>query len=184
MKAVVLTIVGSYLAFLGCANLQAEMLAFDPKGDLFALGGYEVFKYQLALDLSSDFGSYAASASVVWAPDSKRLAINYHGGSHVEATNLYQLRRDRWVRLASPVDATYRILERAKSAEKRKKDKSEETSGSFDFDSWMVERWTDADTAVLYAHLRVSDYLFVFTLGFDKGGNWKIVNQAKESPEK
>lgn len=139
---------------------------------------------QLALDLSSDLGSRASGASVVWAPDSKRLAINCLSGSHFEGTNLYQLKHDKWRLLASPVDATSKMLDRAKSAEKSKKDRSEEESESSDFDSWVVERWTDADTAVLYAQLRGSDYLFIFTLRFDKDGNWKIVNQAKESAEK
>jgi sugar lactone lactonase YvrE len=139
---------------------------------------------QLALDLSSDLGSRASGASVVWAPDSKRLAINCISGSHFVGTNLYQLKHDKWVLLASPVDATSKMLDRAKSAEKGKKDQSEEESESSYFDSWVVERWTDADTAVLYAQLRGSDYLFIFTLRFDKDGNWKIVNQAKESAEK
>jgi hypothetical protein len=47
-----------------------------------------------------------------------------------------------------------------------------------------VERWTDADTAVLYAHPRGSEYLFIFALKIDKGGNWKVVHQTKEiNPE-
>jgi sugar lactone lactonase YvrE len=139
---------------------------------------------QLVLDLSSSLGARASGASVVWAPDSKRLAINCPSGSHVEGADLYQLKHDEWVLLASPVDATLRILDRAKSAEKSKKGESEEESDSSDFDSWVVERWTDADTAVLYAHLRGSDYLFIFTLRFHKDGNWKIVDQTKEPAEK
>ena len=139
---------------------------------------------QVVLDLSDLDSRFAPDAEVVWAPDSKRFAINCRDGSHSEGTDLYQLKDDKWVALASPVDATTETLERAKSAEKSKKSRSKEASDSPDFDSWIVERWTDADTAVLQAHLIGSDYQFIFTLKFDKDGNWKIVKQVKEPAEK
>jgi hypothetical protein len=140
---------------------------------------------QVVLDLSSDLEPrYASNAGMVWAPDSKRFAVNCLHGSRSEETNLYQLNGDKWVALRSPVDATLETLKRAEASEKTKKGRSEETSESTDFDSWIVERWTDADTAVLSAHLSGSDYDFIFTLKFAKDGNWKIVSQIKESAEK
>ena len=150
-------------------------------------GGTGIFKAgtdQVVLDLSSDLDSrFASSAEIVWAPDSKRLAINCRSGSHFTGTYLYQLKDDKWVDLASPVDATLERLKKAKSAERNKKNRSEETSDEPDFDSWIVERWTDADHAVLQAHLRGGDYQFIYTLKFDKDGDWKIVSQNKEAAE-
>jgi hypothetical protein len=136
------------------------------------------------LDLSDLEPRYASAAEMLWALDSKRLAITCLSGSHSEETNLYQLKGDKWVALRSPVDATLKTLQRDEASEKTKKDRSEETSESTDFDSWILERWTDADTAVLRAHLRGSDYDFIFTLKFAKDGNWKIVSQIKEAAEK
>jgi hypothetical protein len=139
---------------------------------------------QVVLDLSDLEPRYSSDAEMFWAPDSKRLAITCLSGSHSDETNLYQLNGNKWVALRSPVDATLKTLQRAEASEKAKKGRFEETSESTDFDSWILERWTDADTAVLSAHLRGSDYDFIFTLKFAKDGNWKIVNQIKKSAEK
>jgi hypothetical protein len=45
MKLVIATMIVSCAGFFGCAELQAQKLAFGPKGDLFALCDYEIFKY-------------------------------------------------------------------------------------------------------------------------------------------
>ena len=139
---------------------------------------------QVVLDLPDLEPRYASDAEMLWGPDSKRLAITCLNGSHSDETNLYQLKGDKWVALRSPVDATLETLKRAEASEKTKKGRSEETSDPTDFDTWILERWTDADTAVLSAHLRGSDYDFIFTLKFAKDGNWRIVNQIKKSAEK
>jgi len=53
-------------------------------------------------------------------------------------------------------------------------------------DRWEVRKWTDANTAILYAacHPRRSGELksaFLFTLKFDQTGNWKIVKTHRLS---
>jgi CRISPR/Cas system-associated protein Cas10 (large subunit of type III CRISPR-Cas system) len=94
-------------------------------------------------------------------------------------TDLYQLKGSEWVALRSPVDATLPILERAQSERKREsKDKDEQS-----WDYWTVEKWIDADTALMSAQLRNSYFRVVFTLKFDPDGNWKIVHQTKEKAE-
>ena len=57
---------------------------------------------EMALDLSDQpAGNGFSFATVIWAPDSKRLAFNY-GQGRTHATSFYQLRNEKWVALDSP----------------------------------------------------------------------------------
>src|SRR6266481_1153528 len=59
---------------------------------------------KVALDLSDQpAGNDFRSATVMWAPDSKRFAFNY-GQKLKQATSLYQLSGDEWKALGSPDD--------------------------------------------------------------------------------
>ena len=136
---------------------------------------------QLALDLSDVVSQSADEANPVWAPDSKRFALNYIAGPRDITTALYQLNGDKWVALDSPVDTIQEKLARAESAEKGRKSRSREAVRGHD--SWTIERWIDADTAVLFVQPSGSYYLFTFTLKFHRDGTWKIVNQTKEIEE-
>jgi hypothetical protein len=61
---------------------------------------------EVALDLSDQpAGNGFSFATVIWAPDSKRLAFNY-GQGRTHATSLYQLRDEKWVALDSPAQIT------------------------------------------------------------------------------
>src|SRR5206468_1384438 len=62
---------------------------------------------EMALDLSDH-----VLGGVIWAPDSKRFALNWgRGRSH--NTELYQLRGNKWKTLKSPDDDVHEILNKA-----------------------------------------------------------------------
>ena len=153
------------------------------------------------LDLSETVPpQWANDAWVVWAPDSKRFAFNYRAGSRYNATALYQLRGEKWVELRSPEDDTMRWLKRAQSAQFAKMRLPKNAYRRRIWDTWKVRKWTDANTAMLYAfsdrslmfnsdlsvnepRSELGDLVahFLFTLKFDADGNWKIVKTHQMS---
>jgi sugar lactone lactonase YvrE len=145
---------------------------------------------EVVLDLSEDvLPDWCNGAEVVWAPDSKRFALNYQAGGRYNTTAVYQLRDDKWVALRSPeTDETTKPLERAQSVQLRKMHLPKNTYQRRIWDTWKVRKWTDANTAILYADSQrsVSDKgdleaHFLFTLKFDADGNWKIVKTHQMS---
>jgi uncharacterized protein YecT (DUF1311 family) len=139
---------------------------------------------ETVLDLSEDL----PGAALLWAPDSKRFAVNSESGrSHTTA--LYQLRGDKWVALRSPVDETSKRIERAQSAQLRKEHVPKNGSRKHFGDADEVREWADANTAILYAYsdMAVSETHisahFLFTLKFDTEGNWKIVKAHQMSDQ-
>jgi hypothetical protein len=152
---------------------------------------------QIVLDLSEDVPQ-PNEAEIVWAPDSKRFAFNYsppHAPhTSYETTALYQLLDNEWVLLRSPVDEA---SDRAQLAQLARKYLPKNTYQSHMWDPppvrdiLTVRKWTDANTAILYAYSawdrRGSGQLeatVLFTLKVDAEGNWKIVKaqQLSESP--
>jgi hypothetical protein len=131
---------------------------------------------ETVVDLSKDSGAYQLkSASVVWAPDSKRFAFNYlMPASHAvyETIAIYQLRDGKWVALTLPVDPDSRKSQVAQLAKGHLPKQGSRTVGAND-DVLKVLKWTDADTALLYAAADKASLLF--TLKFDAEGNSKIV---------
>src|SRR6266480_3155078 len=147
---------------------------------------------QAVLDLSK---SEPENAKIVWAPDSKRFALNY-GQTCKHCTYdtiaLYQLREDKWVALRSLVDEKSERGQLAqlakdhlpKSAHERRIWRSQPTH-----DLLKVREWIDANTAILYAYSQwfmgddqgELDANFLFTLKFDADGNWKIVKTHQMS---
>ena len=150
---------------------------------------------QAVLDLSENVPpQWANEARVIWAPNSNRFALNYRAGGRYNATALYQLRGDKWVELRSPEEDTIRLLKRAQSAKFAKMHLPKNTYQRRIWDTWKVRKWTDANTAILYAfsdrslmfnsdlsaneeRSELGDLVvnFLFTLKFDATGNWKIV---------
>jgi hypothetical protein len=125
-------------------------------------------------------------AKVVWAPDLKRFAFNlgFRTGTVGEAVAFYQLRDNKWVALQSPVDEASEHTQLAQLARKyspkntyRKGDPSPVS------DILKVRSWTDANTAILYAHSEgeKGEAAALFTLKFDEAGNWKIVKMQRLS---
>jgi hypothetical protein len=151
---------------------------------------------KVALDLSDQpAGNDFRSATVIWAPDSKRFAFNY-GQPLKQATSLYQLSGDVWKALGSPDDKISEILQEDIAAQLNRKGLSEmelsRQKKSLRSAWWTpkVTHWQDSNTANLYASLRqvvalgenpeMSDGFtakFVFTIKFDDTGNWKIVKR-------
>src|SRR5436190_10363289 len=156
---------------------------------------------EVALDLSDQTGGNGfGSATVIWAPDSKRFAFNYgQGRSH--STSLYQLRGDEWKALKSPDDEVSDITDKLIAAQLKRKGFSEKKLSKekkyLRLISWTpkVINWEDSNTADLYASLQqviaFSDNpgeMFegfgadlLFTLKFDDAGNWKIVKTHEMS---
>ena len=142
---------------------------------------------QTALDLSEQVGEFGDEARIIWAPDSKRFALNYTEGAraYIDTTALYQLRGDKWVQLRSPVtDETTKPVERAHDAQLRKM----HLYPGHIWHSEQVRKWTDGSTALLYPELSVMGEedprwvtTFLFTLRFDAQGNWKIVKSHQMS---
>jgi uncharacterized protein YecT (DUF1311 family) len=137
---------------------------------------------ETVLDLSEDL----PNADLLWTPDSKRFAVN-SGSGRSHTTALYQLRGNKWVELRSPVDETSKRIERTQSAQLRKTHVPENGSRKHFGNADEVLKWADANTAILYAYSNmvvgetgVSAH-FLFTLKFDKGGNWKIVKSHQMS---
>jgi len=139
---------------------------------------------ETVLDLSKEVPSqWAKQAKIVWAPDSKRFALNYKADDSSTLTALYQLRGEKWVALRSPItNQTTELVERAPSAELRKMHLPKNAHPRRDSITWEVTQWTDANIAILYAYSSwsvgdISDLEthFLFTLKFDAKGNWKIV---------
>jgi sugar lactone lactonase YvrE/uncharacterized protein YecT (DUF1311 family) len=140
---------------------------------------------QVVLDLSDK-----GPGGVLWAPNSKRFALNY-GRGRTHETSLYQWRDDQWVELESR-DEVYDIAQKAITAKVKKRGLPKNTD--LRLIRWTVEvdRWLDSNTAILHASLEQvvrenpdqgfgADFLF--TLKFDNAGTWKIV-KAHELSEK
>jgi sugar lactone lactonase YvrE len=147
---------------------------------------------ETVLDLSEKVPSHRANeAKIVWAPDSKRFALNYKADDSSIRTLLYQLRGEKWVALRSPeTDETSKPLDRAQSAQLRKMHLPKNSYPSPESSTWEVTQWTDANTAILNAYIVWSvgnmqdlETHFLFTLKFDVKGNWKIVKTHQMSDE-
>jgi hypothetical protein len=158
---------------------------------------------EAAGDLSDDcdIGSCGDSANVQWAPDSKRFAFDW-GQGRAHLSSFYQLRNDHWepVKPAPGKEASERAQRDIEAQLKRKGLSTEklEKKGLYLRYIWSEEkldRWIDANTALLYAGLRkviakredpgeMSDEFgadFLFTIKFDDAGNWKIVKRYSMS---
>jgi len=158
---------------------------------------------EVAFDLSDQpAGNGFSSATVIWAPDSKRFAFNY-GQGRTHAASLYQLRGNEWKALKLPDDED-KILQRADdivAGQLKRKGLSKEKLSKKDLYLrliwWTVklDRWVDSNTAILYASLwqvaanrddsgEMSDGFgadLLFTLKFDEAGNWKIIKTHQMS---
>jgi hypothetical protein len=172
---------------------------YRPDADQKALV-VKVDKSQTALDLSEDVPpQFAKEATLVWALDSKRFAINYRAGGRWNTTALYQLRAAKWVALRSPeTNEIYEPLIRAKAAQLKKLHLAKRTYQCRIWDTTKLSSWTDADTAILFASSdrsvmfnkdlsvnekreEMGDLVAGFLLKFDARSNWKIINAHQMS---
>src|SRR5262249_39763529 len=149
----------------------------------------------VAVKLPDDgMSGFAEEANIVWAPDSKRFALNYRAGGRYVTTALYELRSDKWKRLSSPEKEASRTLEKAKATEIREAKLPRDIYQRRIWDTFRVIEWPDARTALLYAYsiraVPVSEEdtsdieaYCLFTLKFDGTGHWRIANAKKLSAE-
>jgi uncharacterized protein YecT (DUF1311 family) len=148
-----------------------------------------------------DTGSCGEDASVLWAPDSRRVAFHW-GQGRTHSTSFYQLRDDHWALLdPQPDDQIAERLEKDITAQLKRSGQSAaklEKKGLYLRYIWgttEADRWIDSNTCLLYAGDNniiaqrddpgeMSDGFganFLFTLKFDEAGNWKIVNSHRMS---
>jgi hypothetical protein len=134
--------------------------------------------------------SHASTAEVIWAPDSKRFALNYsppiRPQMRYETVAFYQLRNGKWVASRSPVDEASGIAQLEQLAKDHLPKSVNPRHCDPDLDVLKVRNWIDAGTAILYApcYRRNSEKVkagFLFTLKFDAAGNWKIVKTHQMS---
>lgn len=123
---------------------------------------------------------------VVWAPDSKRFALNYSISWYrgYETVAFYQLRDDKWVALRSPVDGASKFFQLAQLARKySQKNTDQRRDSSIISDHLEARSWTDANTLLLYAYLEQDEgeAAALFTLKFDANGDFKIVKMHRLS---
>jgi hypothetical protein len=123
---------------------------------------------------------------VVWAPDSKRFALNYRISwwRGYETVSFYQLRDDKWVALSSPVDEASKHSQLAQLATKYSPKNTYRNGDSSRVSNYLEARsWTDANTLLLYAYSEEEngEAAALFTLKFDETGNWKIVKMHRLS---
>jgi len=129
---------------------------------------------------------------VVWAPDSKRFGLNYMMDNrkiNCQTVAFYQLRGDKWVALRSPVkDETSQLAQLVQLAKEQSPKNANERRiwrSRPEENTLKVREWIDADTAIVYAYSDWDELKagFLFTLKFDKSGNWKIVKTHQMSKE-
>jgi hypothetical protein len=125
-------------------------------------------------------------AKVVWAPNLKRFAFNlgYRTGTVGEAVAFYQLRDNEWVALQSPVDEASEHTQLAQLARKYSPKNAYRKEGSSPVsDSLEARSWTDTNTLLLdaYSEEENGEAAALFTLKFDKAGNWKVVKMHRLS---
>ncbi len=143
---------------------------------------------ETALDFANECDSgLSEHPSVLWAPDSKRLAFYSCGAGKEQLTLLYQLRDDHWVGLDPPRDKLFELAGDKIDAQAKKQDLPKKTFLHMQW--WKVEprQWLDASTLVVYAsmaevvHRTDGEYVgpgfsanLLVDLKFDDAGNWKI----------
>jgi hypothetical protein len=124
---------------------------------------------------------------VVWAPDSKRFALNYMIDNRkidYATVAIYQLHGDKWVALHSLVDEDSEHSQLAQLAKKYSPRNAYQKGDSSPVLNRLEARsWTDANTVILYAYSErdEANAAALFTLKFDKAGNWKIVQMQRMS---
>ena len=148
---------------------------------------------EVVLDLGQDLEVHegeAGDAEVIWAADSKRFAFNYtpvHAHhTRVECVAFYQLRDGEWSALHSPSDEKTEGLQLAQLGKGHLPKDFNPRHCAPDNDVLKVRKWTDANTAILYAPcygrtLGELEAGFVFTLKFGADGKWKIVKTHEMS---
>lgn len=126
----------------------------------------------------------------LWAPDSRRFAINY-GQGRVHSSWIYQLIGGKWKELTTlgDDDQIWAPANKNITAQLKAKGLPENIYLRLIRQSVQLHQWLDPSTAIVYAALAerpegedlplVAN--LVFTLKFDSAGNWKILKTRRMS---
>ena len=134
-------------------------------------------------------GGAAACKPPVWAPDSKRFAFNASTEIRYQPTSFYQLKDDKWEELPA-ADAIGDALEKAETAQMKKKGVSRKIELRLISNPIRTIKWTSPDTALVFGSLNEIEkgnadvgfsVSFLFTLKFDQAGECRIVKTQRLS---
>jgi len=128
----------------------------------------------------------------LWSPDSKRFALNAPDQGRYQLTSFYQLNGDEWKELPPPPDAISDVLDKVIFARMKKMGLlPKKTPIRLISNPIRTIRWTDPDTALVYAadvegvkddpDRGFFEAFFLFTLKFDQSGQCKIVKSQRLS---
>jgi hypothetical protein len=142
---------------------------------------------RIALEFPDNGAYYSAP---LWAPDSRRFAIN-SGQGRVHNSWIYQLTGGEWKELTAlgDDDQTFAAANKNITAQLKAKGLPENIYPRLIRQSVQLHKWLDPSTAIVYADLverPEGENLplvahFVLTLKFDSAGNWKIIKKQKLS---
>jgi DNA-binding beta-propeller fold protein YncE len=145
---------------------------------------------ETAGDLDACDISTCGNPTLLWAPDSKRLAF-YWGQGRTHQTALYQLNGNKWNALENPTqdDEIEKTVQADVAAQIKHKHLGKDPSLRLLWDKLEPIRWTDPTTLTVRASLAelVRDKDdgvgndFLFTLKFEADGKWKIIKTHKMS---
>jgi hypothetical protein len=143
---------------------------------------------RIALEFPENGAYYSAP---VWAPDSRRFAVNYGQGVRVHDSWIYQLSHGEWkeLRTLGDDDQIWAAANKNITAQGKAKGLPENVYLRLIRQSVQVHQWLDPSTVIVYCSLverpegedlpLVAN--FVLTLKFDSAGNWKIIKTRRMS---
>ena len=141
------------------------------------------------------------SGSVVWAPDSRRVAFNYRGGARTYICAVYELAGGKWKALPEVVseeaEAKVRpIIQRAEQRDRKRLGVAKSAYRRRIDDQWSVRRWINSDTFEVFVTSLGTVIVdkeseetaeiggaVLFTAKCDNKGGWKITRLRELSDE-
>jgi hypothetical protein len=151
---------------------------------------------EVVLKLSGEDESPAAG-TILWAPDSRRVAFNYRAGTRYWTCAVYELAGEKWKQLPDLETKATKVAEMIARAEQRQRKRQGATKSAYRRrinDTWDVRRWIDADTFEASASSEATVVLkeesddlgslsttVLFTVKCDNRGGWRIIQLHEAS---
>lgn len=151
---------------------------------------------EVVLKLSGEDESPAAG-TILWAPDSRRVAFNYRAGTRYYTCAVYELAGEKWKELPDLETKAAKVVEMIARAEQRQRKRQGATKSAHRRrinDTWDVRRWIDADTFEASASSEATVVLkeesddlgslsttVLFTVKCDNRGGWRIIQLHEAS---
>jgi hypothetical protein len=151
---------------------------------------------EVVLKLSGEDESPAAG-TILWAPDSRRVAFNYRAGTRYWTCAVYELAGDKWKALPDLETKATKVVEMIARSEQRQRKRQGATKSAYRRrinDTWDVRRWIDADTFEASASSEATVVLkeesddlgslsttVLFTVKCDDRGGWRIIQLHEAS---